>query len=107
MPTRKVLLSKIESLEKDQLKISEILRRIGDLVRCRLFLSDSRDIDWSNLKFIFSRFPRIFYDFYQFLIYSKMGSSQKRKGEDFEIPEAKRKSKELLNAKEAPEKTVS
>jgi len=34
-----------------------------------------------------------------------MVSSQKRKGEDFEIPEAKRKSKELLNAKEAPEET--
>ena len=46
MPTRKVLLNKIESLENNQLKISEILRRIGDLVRKRAFLSESRDIDW-------------------------------------------------------------
>lgn len=33
--------------------------------------------------------------------------SQKRKGEDFEIPEAKRMSKEILSAHEAPDKSVS
>jgi hypothetical protein len=36
-----------------------------------------------------------------------MVASQKRKGEDFEIPEAKRKSKEILSAQEAPKKSVS
>lgn len=56
MPTRKVLLNKIESLENNQLKISEILRKIGELVRYRAFLSESRDIDW--LIFFFSRFLR-------------------------------------------------
>ena len=36
-----------------------------------------------------------------------MVASQKRKGEDFETPEAKRKSKEILSAQETPEKSVS
>jgi len=34
-----------------------------------------------------------------------MVASQKRKGEDFEIPEAKRKSKEIFSAQEAPKKS--